>query len=103
MCNCTNNDKNDNNIEIVLPLFTIIPCGMSLISLISLMVYTLIKPLKRKKQNISNKFCFTNMYWHCKSLDKVISEEFRTNHLQSGYHKDLANLIIVNKKYYCQT
>ena len=33
--NCTNND---NNIEI--PLITIVPCGMSLICLISLMVYT---------------------------------------------------------------
>ena len=40
--NCTNND---NNIEIIIPLFTIIPCGMSLICLISLMVYTLVKPL----------------------------------------------------------
>ena len=44
--NCTNND---NNIEIVIPLITIIPCGMSLICLISLMVYTLIKPLFNKK------------------------------------------------------
>ena len=44
--NCTNNDI---NIEIILPLFTIKPCGMSLICLISLMVYTLIKPLIRKK------------------------------------------------------
>ena len=33
--NCTNND---NNIEILLPLFTIIPCGLSLICLISLKV-----------------------------------------------------------------
>ena len=41
--------NNDNNIEIIIPLFTIIPCGMSLISLISFMVYTLIKPLMRKK------------------------------------------------------
>ena len=40
--NCTNND---NNIEIVIPLITIIPCVMLLIGLISLMVYTLIKPL----------------------------------------------------------
>ena len=40
--NCTNND---NNIEIIKPLFTIIPCGLSLICLISLMVYTSIKPL----------------------------------------------------------
>ena len=40
--NCTNND---NNMEIIIPLITIIPCGLSLICLISLMVYTLIKPL----------------------------------------------------------
>ena len=44
--NCTNND---NNIEIVIALFTIIPCGMSLICLISLMVYTLFKLLFNKK------------------------------------------------------
>ena len=44
--NCTNND---NNIEIILPLITIVPCGMSLVCLISLMVYNLIKPLIRKK------------------------------------------------------
>ena len=31
---CTNNDNN--NIEIIIPLFTIIPCGMSLVCLISL-------------------------------------------------------------------
>ena len=46
LCNCTNND---NNIEIIIPLFTIIPCGMSLICLLSLMVYTLIKPLLSKE------------------------------------------------------
>ena len=46
--NCTNNDNNDNIIEILIPLFTIIPCGLSLICLISLMVYTLIKPLFNK-------------------------------------------------------
>ena len=46
LCNCTNND---NNIEIIIPLFTIITCGMSLICLISPMVYTLIKPLFNKK------------------------------------------------------
>ena len=45
---CTNND-NENNIEIIIPLITIIPCGLSLICLISLMVYTLIKPLFNKK------------------------------------------------------
>ena len=44
--NCTNND---NNIEIIIPLITIIPCGMSLICLLSVMVYTLIKPLLNKK------------------------------------------------------
>ena len=46
LTNCTNSE---NNIEIVLPLITIIPCGMSLICLISLMVYTLIKLLLGKK------------------------------------------------------
>ena len=49
LCNCTNNDNNDTNIEIVIPLFAIIPCGISFICLISLMVYTLIRPLIRKK------------------------------------------------------
>ena len=49
LCNCTNNDNNETNIDIVIPLITIIPCGMSLICLISLMVYTLIKPLINKK------------------------------------------------------
>ena len=48
--NCTNNENS--NIEIVIPLLTIIPCGMSLICLISFMVYTLIKPLFNKKIDI---------------------------------------------------
>ena len=52
LCNCTNNDKNDTNIEIVIPLITIIPCVMSLICLLSLMVYTLIKPLINKKTKL---------------------------------------------------
>ena len=43
---CTNID---NNIELVIPLITIVPCGMSLMCLLSLMVYTLIKLLMRKK------------------------------------------------------
>ena len=43
---CTNNE---NNIEIIITLFAIIPCGMLLICLISLMVYTLIKPFFNKK------------------------------------------------------
>ena len=45
--NCTNND---NNIEIIIPLFTIISCVMSLKSLISLMLYSLVKPLFNRKQ-----------------------------------------------------
>ena len=44
LCNCTDNENN-NNTEIIIPLITIVPCGMSLICLISLMVYTLFKPL----------------------------------------------------------
>ena len=48
LCNCTSNDNIDTKIEIVISLFTIIPCGMSLICLISLMVYTLMKPLLSK-------------------------------------------------------
>ena len=48
--NCTDNDNN--NIEIVIPLITIIPCGMSLICLLSIMVYTLIKPLFNKKTKL---------------------------------------------------
>ena len=42
----TNCKNNENNLEIIIPLSTIIPCGMSLICLISLMVYT---PLFKKK------------------------------------------------------
>ena len=52
LCNCTNNDNNDTNIEIVIPLITIVPCVMSLICLLSLMVYTLIKPLFNKKTKL---------------------------------------------------
>ena len=44
--NCTNNE---NNIEIIIPSFTINRCGMSLICLISLMAYTLVKPLFNSK------------------------------------------------------
>ena len=36
LTNCTNGD---NNIEIKIHLFTIVPCGMSLLCLISFMVY----------------------------------------------------------------
>ena len=43
-------DTNDCNIDIIIPalLFTI-PCGLSFLCLVSLMVYTLIKPLFTKK------------------------------------------------------
>ena len=41
--------NNENNFEIIIPLLTRSPCGLSLICLISLMVYTLIKPLFNKK------------------------------------------------------
>ena len=43
LSNCTNNE---NNIEIIIRLITIIQCGMSLICLISLMVYTLFNKKK---------------------------------------------------------
>ena len=49
LCNCTTNDNNNTNIEIVIPLITIIPCAVSLICLVSLMVYALIKTLFNKK------------------------------------------------------
>ena len=48
LCNCTDNEKNSNT-EIIITLITVNPCGMSLICLISLMVYTLVKPLINKK------------------------------------------------------
>ena len=51
LCNCTNNDNTNTNIEIVLPLITIIPCAMSPICLISLMVYTILKPSFIRKKN----------------------------------------------------
>ena len=43
-------DTNNCNIDIIIPalLFTI-PCGLSFLCLISLMVYTLVKPLINKK------------------------------------------------------
>ena len=44
--NCTNND---NNIEIVIPLIAIIPCVLSFLCLISLMVYSLVKPFFNEK------------------------------------------------------
>ena len=52
LCHCTNTE---NNIDIIIPalLFTI-PCGVSFLCLMSLMVYTLIKPLFNKKYFIIN-------------------------------------------------
>ena len=45
--NCINNE---NNIDIVVPtLLLTIPCGLSFLCLMSLMVYTLIKPLFSNK------------------------------------------------------
>ena len=34
------------------------------------------------------------MYWHCEICDKIIIEENGNNHLQSGFHKRSAVLII---------
>ena len=45
--NCT---INDNIFEKVIPIISITPCGMSIVCLISLMVYTLTKPLSNEKQ-----------------------------------------------------
>ena len=47
LSNCTNNEY-DINLTIPLLLFTI-PCTLSFLCLISLVVYTLIKPLFNKK------------------------------------------------------
>ena len=45
--NCTNNE---NDIDIIIPaLFFTIPCGLSFLCLMSLMVYTLIKPSFKNK------------------------------------------------------
>ena len=41
--------NSENSIDIVIPLITIIPCEMSLLCLLSLMVYTLVKRLMSKK------------------------------------------------------
>ena len=46
-CKCTNNE---NGISIIIPAFLFtIPCGLSFLCLMSLMVYTLIKPLFNNK------------------------------------------------------
>ena len=47
LCNCT--DK-ENDIDIIIPAtFFITPYGISFVCLISLIVYTLVKPLLNKK------------------------------------------------------
>ena len=48
LCNCTDNENNS-KIEIIIPSITIVLCGLSFICLVSLMAYTLIKPLFNKK------------------------------------------------------
>ena len=43
--NCTNNE---NNIDIIIPTLSLrIPCGVSLLCLMSSMVYTLIEPVNK--------------------------------------------------------
>ena len=51
--NNNNFTNSDNDIEIIIPLITIVPCGISLVCLISFMAYTLVKPLFNKKSNIN--------------------------------------------------
>ena len=47
LSNCTDNE---NNIDIIIPTILLtIPCGLSVLCLMSLMVYTLINPLLRKE------------------------------------------------------
>ena len=47
LCNCTDNE---NDIDIIIPaLLFITPCGISFVCIISLLVYTLIKPFMREK------------------------------------------------------
>ena len=52
-------DTKDCNIVIIIPavLFTI-PCGLSFLCLISIMIYTLIKPLINKKKTYNYKLTF---------------------------------------------
>ena len=96
---CTNNEK---DVDIIIPLFTTIPCGRSLICLKFLIVYTLINSLFNKKylhflyprKTYSNKICFINMFCCCVICDELIYEELRNNHLRSGYHKHLSDPII---------
>ena len=46
-------DTNNCNFDIIIPAFLFtIPCGLSFIFLMSLMIYTLIKPLFNKKSTL---------------------------------------------------
>ena len=47
--NYTDTKKCTNNIDIFVPSLSILPCGLSFLCLLSLMVYTLIKPLITNK------------------------------------------------------
>ena len=67
--NCTNSE---NNIEIIIPLNTIIPYGMSLICLISLMIYVSIKPFSIKNENTCNYTYYSYMNT-CKDTRKYLS------------------------------
>ena len=49
LCNCTDNDNNITlEISPLLTLITIVPCGMSLVCLISFMAYTIVKTFFKK-------------------------------------------------------
>ena len=47
-CNCTESDVTELTISPLLTLITIVPCGMSLVCLISFMAYTLTKTFFQK-------------------------------------------------------
>ena len=62
--NCTNNED---NFDVIIPtLLLTIPCGQSFLCLMSMMVYTLIKPLFNNKEReafISSTSCSLYHYW----------------------------------------
>ena len=59
LSNCTNIDT---NIEEILPFFTIIPYTMSLVCLISLMAYTLVKPFFIKNKMSLHTSLYINIF-----------------------------------------
>ena len=66
MYNCTSNDNSDNNIEIILPsLLQTIPSGLPFFCLMSLMVYTLIKPLFNNEKTTIDKILYPNHPARC--------------------------------------